>query len=109
MITKFRKKPVVIEAVKVLNNEYADNPYTFEETPDWLADAIKDGTVKAKFEGEDYWYLYISTLEGDMRSGPGDWIVRGVKGELYPVRGDIFAETYEPVESPAVVVEHHQI
>ena len=42
--------------------------------------------------------VYIGTLEGVMHAGPGDWIVRGVRGELYPVRDDIFEATYEPVE-----------
>jgi hypothetical protein len=42
--------------------------------------------------------LIISTLEGDLRASPGDWIIRGVKGEFYPCKPDIFAATYEPVE-----------
>lgn len=40
--------------------------------------------------------LVIRTLEGDMRANPGDWIIRGVAGELYPCRQDIFEQTYEP-------------
>lgn len=42
--------------------------------------------------------IEINTLEGTMRANPGDWIVTGIKGEKYPVRPDIFAETYEPIE-----------
>jgi hypothetical protein len=41
----------------------------------------------------------ISTLEGDMRADVGDWIIRGVKGEFYPCKPDIFEATYEPVAS----------
>lgn len=43
--------------------------------------------------------LVIRTLEGEMRADPGDWIIRGVQGEFYPCKPDIFAETYEAVES----------
>ena len=42
--------------------------------------------------------VYIETLEGVMRADPGDWIVTGVKGEQYPVKPDIFEQTYAPVE-----------
>lgn len=42
--------------------------------------------------------LMLKTLEGDMRVSMGDWIVKGIKGEVYPVKPDIFAATYEPVE-----------
>ena len=42
----------------------------------------------------------IVTLEGDMLVGEGDWIIRGVKGEFYPCKPDIFAMTYEPAEAP---------
>lgn len=43
--------------------------------------------------------LDIPTLEGTMTAQPGDWIIRGVQGEIYPIKPEIFAETYEPVES----------
>lgn len=42
--------------------------------------------------------LIIQTLEGDHRANPGDWIIKGVQGELYPCKPDIFEATYEPVE-----------
>lgn len=41
-------------------------------------------------------FILIQTLEGDMKVSPGDWVVRGVKGEFYPCKPDIFAELYEP-------------
>ena len=91
----YTKKPVTIEAVQYRHCEYADNPLTFDETPDWLNDAIADATIKPIFKGEDYWYLQIRTLEGMMLASPGDWIIRGVEGELYPCKPGIFALTYE--------------
>ena len=96
---KYRKKPVEIEAVQYGVNEYADSPYTFPELPDWLRAAIDDGTIVGDFRGEDYWYLVIKTLEGDMTVSPDDWIIRGVQGELYPCKPDIFAATYEEVSA----------
>ena len=51
-------------------------------------------------ERRDHWYMTIPTLEGDHRATPGDWIIRGVKGEFYPCRDDIFAATYEPADEP---------
>jgi len=41
---------------------------------------------------------YITTLEGEMRADPGDWVVRGIKGELYPIKEHIFHFLYEPAE-----------
>lgn len=104
-MSKFRKRPVVIDAVEFHYQEYADNPLTFAETPDWLREAVDTGQIVPFFGGEDYWYLHIKTLEdgpdGEAKhvASPGDWIVRGVQGELYPVKPIIFRETYEPVET----------
>jgi len=99
-MAKYRKKPVVIEAVQWHNHDYGDT-LAWEEFPDWLTGALHTGEIKAVFKGDvDYWELEIKTLEGTMKAGPGDWIVRGVKGELYPVKPDIFAETYE-LQSPS--------
>ncbi|MGV9282148.1 hypothetical protein [Streptomyces sp. NPDC003730] len=99
--TRYRKKPVEIEAVQYGLAEYADNPWVIrsDELPQWLRDAARDGVVVPVFLSEDYWYLKIQTLEGDMYASPDDWIVRGVKGELYPVKPDIFEATYEAVAS----------
>ena len=44
--------------------------------------------------------IVIGTLEGDHLASQGDWIIRGVKGELYPCKPEIFAATYEPAEKP---------
>lgn len=92
---KYRKKPVVIEALRFRLQEWADNPLEFDEVPDWLVTAVDDGTITPEFRSEDYWYLNIKTLEGSHTASPGDWIIRGVQGELYPCKPDIFAATYE--------------
>jgi hypothetical protein len=87
---KFRKKPVVIEAWQVP----PDDGNTRELPPMWLISAIacRPATVEAVAGGG----LDIKTLEGTMRADVGDWIIQGVKGELYPCKPDIFAATYEP-------------
>lgn len=78
---KFRKKPVVIEAMQFIVN-----------TPDWWPLGVyKDGDSYA-----------IDTLEGPLRVSEGDWIITGIKGERYPCKPDIFEATYEPVESPTI-------
>ena len=89
---KYRKKPVVIEAVQYLGQgNMADG-----DVPEWLWDALKSGVVQAT-NGTDP--FVITTLEGDHIASPGDWIIRGVKGELYPCKPDSFELTYEIVDS----------
>jgi len=80
--SRFRKKPVVIEAWQW------DGVSTAPERPGWLT-----GKVKADHNEQT---LSIATLEGTMVATVGDWIIRGVKGEVYPCKPDIFAATYEP-------------
>jgi len=98
---KFRKKPVVIEAVKVIYAEMLSKGpecWPCNERPEWLIEAVNSGTVTLSTRGaRDYAVLDIHTLEGTMEATPGDYIIRGVKGELYPCKPDIFAATYEPV------------
>lgn len=84
---KFIKKPVIIEAVRLpLNQE--------EECPEWFIRAGAEGIIRLDSEGK----TRISTLEGVMIAGIDDWIIRGVKGEIYPCKPDIFAMTYEIFE-----------
>lgn len=89
-MAKFRKKPVVIEAF-----QWTGGPDQTED-PEWIAAAIKRGDVY--YQGGETPYLTIETLEGKMRANPGDYIIKGVKGELYPCKADIFVATYEAVE-----------
>lgn len=94
---KYRKLPVVIEAVQFLNWKKDDNPFLFIGPPEWLLDAIKKKVITGG-QGENSWSLYIKTLEGTMEVAPNDWIIQGVNGELYPCKPDIFEKTYEVAE-----------
>ncbi|HLP41242.1 MAG TPA: hypothetical protein VK465_07020 [Fibrobacteria bacterium] len=88
-MSSWRKKPVVIEAFK-----WTGGPDQ-EEDPEWMTEAMKAGAVRFNPLGE---CLEIDTLEGTHRASFGDWIIRGIKGELYPCKPDIFAATYEPAQ-----------
>ena len=65
------------------------------EDPEWIIEAIKRGDVY--FQGGPSPYMTIETSEGKMRAGVGDWIIKGIKNELYPCKPDIFAATYEAI------------
>lgn len=83
----FRKKPVVIEAVQWQPDL---PPAAF---PDWFWNEVG---MRPESFNSDTGELVIRTLEGDMKASVGDWIIKGVKGELYPCKPDIFAASYEP-------------
>lgn len=85
---KFRKRPVVIEAWQFTDAALGK--------PEWLKSALNGGLIWCQGGKEPY--MTVSTLEGEMRANLGDWIIRGVKGELYPCKPDIFDATYEPAE-----------
>ena len=80
---KYRKKPVVIEAW----------PWPWDELTE-----IPDPAVTIYVKEDNTWIASIKTPEGNMIASEGDWIIRGVKGEYYPCKPDIFKETYEPAE-----------
>ena len=90
LMAKFRKKPVVIDAVQVPKE---DDMVAWGRIANWL------GPVDPP-----QWHVVggrsidITTLEGTMRANPGDWIIKGVKGEFYPCKPDIFEATYEAVK-----------
>jgi hypothetical protein len=86
---KYRKRPVVIEAWPIPTNP----DHTQALPPQWLLSSILKGGVIADPKTG---CVHIKTLEGEMVGNPGDWIIQGVKGELYPCKPDIFAATYEP-------------
>ncbi len=87
---KFRKKPVVIEAFQWKPDAHVS------ETPNWFFEACARSECWPEFDRT----LSIRTLEGTMAAQVGDWIIRGVQGELYPCKPDIFAATYEPADIP---------
>ena len=85
-MAKYRKKPVVVEAV-VWQGKYTDGT----EWPDWFRDAVgKTINVLA----DDLW---IETPEGDMRAPKGYYVIRGIEGEIYPCHPGVFAASYEAV------------
>lgn len=86
---KFRKKPVVIEAWQVPS----EGESCCDEMTTWLLGAPPE-TMESQHDGS----IAIHTLEGVMTANPGDWIIKGVKGEFYPCKPDIFEQTYEPAE-----------
>ena len=98
-MAKFRKKPAVIEAWQWNFSEEQD------VAPAWMMDALGrwPGENGAAFEPDhpDGARICIATLEGVMTASPGDWIIQGVKGDLYPCKPDIFEATYEPVDESA--------
>ena len=83
---KFRKKPVVITARKFTIN-------SMEAVADWCGGSIKGMSLPRKER-----IMHIQTLEGEMTANLGDWIIKGVKGEFYPCKPDIFHATYEMVD-----------
>lgn len=91
---KFRKKPVVIDAFEWKPGRMFPSPEFDGLNPIALMDG-PDGEVLET----DKRNLIIKTLEGNMSALPGDWIIKGVNGEFYPCKPDIFAKTYEAVEA----------
>lgn len=98
---RWRKKPVVIDAVRFTDVDSASVVIGWMLEHDAIAryhehlpaEEFDDG----KGHPEDPEHLSIDTLEGTMRADVGDWIIRGVQGEFYPCKPDIFLATYEPV------------
>jgi len=126
-VPEFRKKPVVVEAMQMPfdtrvapgpdeptcselqakvrdiavwmgENGYDGNP-DGEELTEWPEDDVivnSDGSLTGLAE-HGMNFLEIQTLEGTMTASPGDWIIKGVQGEFYPCKPDIFEQTYEAV------------
>nr|WP_321026754.1 hypothetical protein [Clostridium neonatale] len=88
---KYRKKPVEIEAFQY-DGDFQDREGKYY-IPEWGIEAHKKGILY--FDGPT---LKIKTLEGNMKASVGDFIIRGVKGELYACKPDIFEKTYELVD-----------
>lgn len=104
-MTKYRKKPVVIEAMRFDGSAESGadimmwaHSYGVEEVEyhPFLADRYR-GDPKVYVAHPDP-YMRIATLEGVTTASVGDWIIRGVKGEFYPCKPDVFESTYEAVE-----------
>ncbi len=90
MVKRFRKKPVVIEALQLRWD-------TWNAICDFIGvGKLEDGKPEGKQDGESIG-LDIPTLEGIIHASENDWIIKGIKGEFYPCKPDIFEATYEPV------------
>ena len=111
---KFRNKPVVVEAMQWLRN--GDHPDDDRDTFDAGGGPfLGEGKVVRYYRTPDldgqtfcqycdvtmHKHGWIDTLEGGHIVCPGDWVIKGVKGEFYPCKPDIFAQSYEPVEGGA--------
>ena len=81
-MTKFKKKPTIIEAIQ----------YTGDNI-DEISQVL--GVLSVINYGESF---LIHTLEGNMKVNPGDWVIKGIKGEFYPIKNEIFKLTYEKVK-----------
>ena len=83
-MTQFRKRPVVVDAIR----------WTGENRVELLAFV---GKAPAHLDADGL-TIVLHTLEGDMRASPGDWVIRGVADEIYPCKPEIFTASYELVE-----------
>jgi len=82
---QYKKKPVVISAIQL----------TEENFKSLIDIAFTDSDIKSIGNDEVGFYVLIETLEGDMKARWNDWIIKGINGELYPCKPDIFEKTYE--------------
>lgn len=96
-MAKYRKKPIEIEAVQFTgDNEYeiAD----FMHLPITALQTSVDAVLRIDGDYRENTHIHIPTLEGTMIANCGDWIIKGVKGEFYPCKPDIFDETYDLID-----------
>jgi hypothetical protein len=90
---KFRKKPVVIEAMR-------HNGQNNREILEWARSFPDYEEQSTRVNADGSSHLRIVTLEGEMYADVGDYVIRGVAGEFYPCKPDIFEATYDAVEDP---------
>lgn len=85
---KYRKKPVVIDAWQVGS----------EPVPHWIDVALANGDLEHVNNKRRWLMSHDSCLDGSLEASKGDWIIRGIEGELYPCSDSIFQKSYERVE-----------
>ena len=99
----YRKRPVAVQAVRFTLEDLE------ERCPAWLKEDLKEGIVFYRFDivGDHDWKMewFVKTLEGEHKITPGDYLIRGIKGELYPCKPDIFKETYDSVS----ITQAHEV
>lgn len=91
----YRKKPVVVEAVQFIAGEQDCE----------LSEYVVNGKIEYKEDGT----MLIDTFEGTMQARPGDWIIKGVKGELELCKPDIFKMTYDLIDQHALKIEMDEL
>ena len=82
-VRKYRKKPVIIEAIQYLRED------NIHQVQDFVGESLHYNATEDEY--------YIKTLEGDMKRSKGDFIIKGVNGEFYPCKPEIFEKTYEEI------------
>ena len=95
---KFRKKPVVIEAIKFDGSIRSADEICLWSNKDRDGAPLSDPIIDYVVYKGNVQDLLVHTLEGDMRVDPNDWVIREVAGEFYPCKPDIFKATYETVD-----------
>jgi hypothetical protein len=90
-VTRYRKKPVEIDA------EHVDRDKLHRLSPEFRAAVHHDECAGAPLYENGLAEPHVHTLEGPLRLSDGDWLIKGVMGEFYPCKPDVFAVTYEPV------------
>ena len=86
----FRKRPIVIEAVQWTGKNHREIDSFVGESVDWIS--VGGGVSE----------LGVKTLEGELFAAVGDWVIKGIKGEFYPCKQDIFEKTYEEVKGESI-------
>lgn len=89
---KYRKRPLEIDAFQIkpaMKNS---------ELPHWALEAMANGKLRLARLSQSTLLVEVTTLEGEMKCGYGDWVIRGIEGELYPCKRDIFEKSYESVQ-----------
>lgn len=96
-MAQFRKKPVVIDAVQWDGEHYPEASWfpRLTELPVHWSEVAKRSATQEGCVTRHTDFLHIGTKEGVMAAAPGDWIIRGIAGEIYPCKPEIFAVTYE--------------
>ena len=96
MPDRYVKKPIEIEAMRWDPSDPVRVYSHAEKMRDWLNFSDPPAKWRTEGTGADC-TIFVETLEGEMRCNPGDWIIRGIRGEFYPCKPDIFDATYQRV------------
>lgn len=89
---RYCKKPLEVEALRV-REILLKAKRSFKDLPVWLKKAYEAGDIILAGDS-----IRVMTLEGEMRADKGDWLIRGIQGELYPCKNDIFNASYDPMD-----------